>query len=177
MATLLNRGLVGFSRARIGLRHPSGPFAHQPTVTFASIHHGGEVGAPRMTFSAARATVREWQAYHQGKGWSDIGYHFLVDGVGRLYQGRPVGAVPAAVEGHNTGSIAICFMQDGDRHKLNAAQRRTLKVLFEHGVPAWGIPALRRLTVKGHNEFSGHHSNACPGRRILAQLKRRRSRY
>ncbi len=185
MATLLNHGLIGFTRKRIGLRSPTGPYGRNGRPVFCSIHHGGPVGKPRMTFSAARATVRDWQSYHQGKGWSDIGYHVLVDGLGRLYQGRPVSAVPAAVEGHNTGSVAVCFMQDGRSYGLNAAQRRTLKVLFEKGVVPWGIPPLRRMVadpssaagVWGHNEFPGHTSNACPGGHIMRHLSWRRARY
>src|SRR5688572_30843097 len=100
-------------------------------IVGASIHHGGPVGKPRMTFRAAAKTWREWQAYHQGKGWSDIGYNLGIDGLGRVYQGRPMWAVPAAVGGHNTGIPGINFMQDGRFHGLNVLQRRTLKVLFE----------------------------------------------
>jgi hypothetical protein len=176
MATLLNHGLIGFTRKRIGLRPPTMPYARH-AIRGASIHHGGPVGGPRMTFRAAQLTWREWQAYHQGKGWSDIGYTLGVDGLGRVYQGRPMSAVPAAVGGHNTGVPGINFMQDGRYHKLNALQRRTLKVLFEHGIPAWGLPPLKTLEVKGHQEYSGHHSNECPGGHIMRHLRWRRERY
>ena len=176
MATRLNHGLVGFTRARIGLRAARGS-APAGRLTHVSIHHGGPVGAPRMTFASAARTWREWQAYHQGKGWDDIGYNIGVDGLGRLYQGRRVGHLPAAVGGHNSGSFAVNFMQDGRRHGLNAAQRRTLKVLFEHGCPEWGIPPLRRLRVRVHNEYPGHTSNECPGQHIKRHVVWRRGRY
>ena len=177
MATLLNHGLIGFTRKRVGLKPPRMPYTrHQ--IRGASIHHGGAVGRPRMTFRAAAQTCREWQAYHQNvKGWSDIGYNLLVDGLGRVYQGRPCWAVPAAVGGHNTGIPGINFMQDGRFHGLNALQRRTLKVLFEHGIPAWGLPPLKTLEVKGHQEYSGHTTNECPGSQIMRHLKWRRGRY
>ena len=33
--------------------------------------------------------MRAIQRHHQdGRGWSDIGYHFIVDGGGHIYQGR-----------------------------------------------------------------------------------------
>lgn len=139
-----------------------------------------------MTYRAASGTVRSWQDYHIDiRGWSDIGYHFLVDGFGRLYQGRSIRAVPAAVENNNTGSIAICFMQDGRHYGLNRLQRRTLRVLFEKGCPRWGVPPLKNMArnpnpkagVFAHNEFFGHEGNECPGTKIKAQLRARRSRY
>jgi hypothetical protein len=166
-----------FSRARCGLKPPRSPYAHNPRPWFASIHHGGPVGGRRMTFGAAAETWRQWQAYHQSKGWTDIGYHVAIDGLGRLYEGRPLDAVPAAVGGHNTGSVGIVFLQDGRTYKLNYLQRRALRILFEKGEPVLGIPPLKSLTVKGHKEFSGHESNECPGELILRHLRWRRSRY
>lgn len=176
MAQRLGHGLRGFGRRRCRLSKPSGPYT-RTRVTECSIHHGGPCGAPRMTFKAAAATARSWQSYHKSQDWIDIGYNVLIDGRGRLYKGRPVGALPAAVGNHNTGTMAICFMQDGRYYGLNKAQRRTLKVLFEHGVPKWNIPPLKSLTVKGHNEYSGHTTNECPGPKIMRHLRWRRSRY
>lgn len=167
-----------FSRARCGLRPvPRASYSTAGPIRIASIHHGGEVGSPRPTFLAGKATWQSWQSYHQGKGWLDIGYTFGIDGLGRLYEGRPVGALPAAVLGHNLNSIGFVFMQDGDRYGLTWFQRRTLKALFEKGIPEKNVPPLRTLDVRGHREFSGHESNACPGVKILRHLKWRRSRY
>lgn len=176
MATRLGHGLLGFTRARIGLRAARGTTPAGP-LREASIHHGGPVGGPRMTFKAAQATWKSWQNYHQDQGWDDIGYNLGIDGLGRLYQGRPVGVLPAAVGGHNSNMVGIVFMQDGRYHALNVLQRRTLKVLFEYGIPKWGLPPLKTLEVKGHREYSGHESNICPGDLIQRHLRWRRGRY
>jgi hypothetical protein len=167
-----------FSRSRVGLK-PARGYSPNPKPRFASIHHGGPVGGPRMSFAAAASTWRSWQDYHQGhNGWSDIGYHVGIDGLGRLYEGRPVSAVPAAVGGHNTGSVGIVFLQDGRYHKLNYLQRRALRILFEKGEKQLGIPPLKTLQfVKGHNEFAGHYSNECPGGLIAKHLRWRRGQY
>ena len=176
MATVLNHGLLGFTRSQIGYRPPTGPYT-RTQVREASLHHGGPVGPPRMTFKAAAQTCRDWQAYHQSKGWIDIGYNLLVDGHGRLYQGRPVGALPASVGNHNSGTMGINFMQDGRYYGLTEAQRRTLKVLYEHGVPKWDIPPLKSIRTRVHNEYPGHESNECPGERIKRHVVWRRARY
>ena len=48
----------------------------------------------------------EIQALHMGqRGYSDIGYHFLIDPDGTLYEGRPLNMRGAHVEGYNTGSV------------------------------------------------------------------------
>lgn len=167
-----------FSRQRCGLAPPRGHGAANPRPVAVSIHHGGAVGAPRATFKRAAETWRQFQQFHQDhRGWDDIGYHFGVDALGRLYEGRPVRVVPAAVGGHNTATVAICFLQDGDRHGLTVLQRRTLKRLFERGLPDRGVPPLGRLDVRGHNEFSGHTGNACPGAKIMRHLRWRRDRH
>lgn len=169
-------GLKVFSAERVGLRPPSQPLASTGQITHVSVHHGGPVGGPRWTFRKAKETVLQWDQYHRGKGWSMIGYNLLVDGYGRLYAGRPVGKLPAAVGDHNTGSVGICFMQDGRSHGLTVLQRRTLKILFRHGVPELGLPPLKTLKVKGHQEYSGHESNECPGQKIMRHLRWRRRR-
>ena len=177
-------GLTIFERGRIGLDPPNGSYSSTGTITHASIHHGGREGRPRMTFASASATWRSWQEYHQGKGWIDIGYNLGVDGLGRLYKGRPIGALPAAVGGHNTGSVSINFIQDGN-YALTPAARAALKVLFEQGIPELGLVPLKRLVrdprpgvgVFGHKEYSGHESNECPGTAIFRHLVWRRGVY
>ena len=49
-------------------------------------------------------TIRKW---HTDKGWSDIGYHYLVARDGAIYEGRPVERMGAHVRGYNANSIGI----------------------------------------------------------------------
>ena len=174
-----------FTRREIGLRPARGSDG-AGKITHCSLHHGGAVGGPRMTFKHAASTWREWQNYHQNvRGWNDIGYNLGVDGLGRLYEGRPIGTLPAAVLEHNSNSIAINFMQDGDRWGLTPLQKRRLRILFKHGEPKLKVPPLKTLVnlpgehggVFGHKEYSGHSSNACPGNKIMRFLRRIRKRY
>ena len=179
MATHLGHGVLGFSRERIGYRSPAGDMSPMGRIKGASIHHGGPVGGPRMTFKSARATCLGWQAFHiDERGWSDIGYTFLVDGLGRVYQGRSIRYAPAAVGGHNTGIPGINFMQDGRYFALNPLQRYTLRVMFKYGIPKWGLPPLKDLGfVKGHQEFDGHEGNECPGGHIMRHLRWARGHF
>lgn len=46
--------------------------------------------------------------WHRERGFSEIGYHFFIQKNGTICEGRSLETVPAAQQGHNTGSIAIC---------------------------------------------------------------------
>ena len=50
-------------------------------------------------------TITKW---HKERGFSAIGYHFIITKDGTIHKGRNIELIPAAQEGHNTGSIAIC---------------------------------------------------------------------
>lgn len=172
-----------FDRRRTALQAPRGSYADAGEITHVSIHHGGRIGRPPMTFLAGARRWREFQQWHFDRGWDDVGYHLGIDGRGRGYIGRPVGKLPAAVIKHNEGMIAIVFMRDGALGP-NRFERGALEELFEKGVPRLNIPPLKTFArhpgqewgVFGHREYSGHESNECPGNRLFRELVKTRSR-
>lgn len=56
---------------------------------------------------SGQAMVDEIRRWHKARGFSDVGYHFLVDKNGKVMTGRRLALNPAAQRGHNTGTIAI----------------------------------------------------------------------
>ena len=89
------------------------PPAYAPEVRFAVVHH--TAGRNAYTRSEAAAIVRGIQLYHvQSNGWNDIGYNFLVDRFGTVYEGRYGGiernVVGAHAQGFNTGSVGIALL-------------------------------------------------------------------
>jgi stage II sporulation protein D len=82
-------------------------------VKMAFIHH--TAGGNTYAQADAPALVRGIYAYHTlGLGWSDIGYNFLIDRFGTIYEGRyggvTKGVIGAQVLGFNTGSTGISVM-------------------------------------------------------------------
>lgn len=100
-------------------------------------------------------TLRQWHVVDRG--WSDIGYHFLIRFSGELVKCRPLSKTPAAQRGHNTGSIAICLSggQNGKANAFTTKQEDTLLRLCTAINKAYA----GRVTFHGHNEVS---SKACP---------------
>ncbi len=102
-------------------------------------------------------TIRKW---HTNKGWSDIGYHYVIQLDGTISQGRPINKQGAHVRGHNKDSVGICYIggvdadikpKDTMTPEQNSAFRmlvRSIRILFGEDI-----------TIHGHNEFS---SKACP---------------
>lgn len=52
------------------------------------------------------SVMRDWHV--NGNGWSDVGYHYFIRKDGTVQEGRSVEKTPAAQQGHNRGTIAIC---------------------------------------------------------------------
>jgi N-acetylmuramoyl-L-alanine amidase len=101
-------------------------------------------------------TIRKW---HKLRGWSDIGYHYIVDLNGQVHAGRDVSRVGAHVKGHNTGSVGVCYIGGLDKDG-EPKDTRT----FEQDVALTYLLKLlthqyEGSTLHGHNEFS---SKACP---------------
>ena len=82
-------------------------------LRIAIVHH--TAGANGYTAAQAPAIVRAIELYHvKGNGWNDIGYNFLVDRFGTVYEGRYGGiernVVGAHAEGFNTGSFGVAVL-------------------------------------------------------------------
>lgn len=106
-------------------------------------------------------SVADIRAWHKARGFSDIGYHYVVYRDGRVFAGRPIGQVGAHVSGRNTGTIGICYVggltADGKAAKdtRTDGQRASLLWLKEQLIRIHpGIAA-----VSGHNAYA---AKACP---------------
>lgn len=56
-------------------------------------------------------TIHRW---HLDRGWSGVGYHYVILEDGQLEMGRPEYWKGAHVRRFNKGSIGICLIGDGD---------------------------------------------------------------
>ncbi|MCH5326927.1 MAG: N-acetylmuramoyl-L-alanine amidase [Duncaniella sp.] len=105
------------------------------------------------------AQIRDWHV--RGNGWSDIGYHFVIDRYGVVHKGRSVEKIGAHTKGQNARSIGICLIGGMDaenkrpKDTRTPAQRVALVNLVKELKATYG----ENVTVHGHNEFA---AKACP---------------
>lgn len=107
-----------------------------------------------------RYTVADVRAWHKKRGFTDVGYHYLIDLDGTILLGRPVGQVGAHVANHNTGTIGVSYFggvaADGKTAKdtRTPEQRASLEWLVDQLARKHNV---KRIT--GHNQYA---NKACP---------------
>ncbi len=145
--------------------------------TRITLHHTAEpMSSTRMSESVAE--LRRVQAEHMDRGWADIGYHFLIDRAGRVFEGRDIKAQGAHAGNKqlNRNNIGICllgnFANQLDRgseyraQKPSAKQLSALKALLDDLRQAYGI---RGNMIYGHAELK---QTECPGVLMSSWLNR-----
>lgn len=90
------------------------------------------------------ADVRYWHVKHRG--WSDIGYHYVIRRDGSIEFGRPLERIGAHVKGHNTGSVGVCMIGSTNFTDEQFSALKSLYALFKVTFPD--------IKPYGHKDFS-----------------------
>jgi N-acetylmuramoyl-L-alanine amidase-like protein len=159
------------------------------SVQLAIVHH--TAGSNSYTAAQSAAIVRGIEVYHvKGNGWNDIGYNFLVDKYGQVFEGRYGGVdknvIGAHAEGFNTGSVGVTLMGTYQATAPTAAEKTALVNLIAWRLDGSHVDPLSTLTFGsgGNARFpvgtpvflravSGHRDTGfttCPGAVLYAQL-------
>lgn len=109
---------------------------------------------PEMDIGANE--IRRW---HKDRGWTDIGYHFVIRRDGTLEAGRPIARRGAHARGHNDDSVGICLVGGQNAAKTGPDCNFTLKQYESLRVLKNTLEEQHTLTWHGHREFS---SKSCP---------------
>ena len=170
-----------FSRAQWGadesIRNKSS--LRYGSISAGFVHH--TVNANDYTEAQVPALIRSIYAYHvKSRGWSDIGYNFLVDRFGRIWEGRFGGIDKPVVGAHtlnyNDYAFAMSAIGNFDTVQPPDVMLRAYGQLFAwklslHGVnPASMSQKVGRSTFAAINGHRDAGSTACPGKYLYAQL-------
>lgn len=157
-----------YPRSRWKARAPR-PMDPQGRPREAFIHATDTEDAHRVDrFTEQAAAMLAIQSFHMGvRGWSDIAYHFIIFQPygklerARVFQGRSIHAVPAAQEGHNTGTLALAVYGDGNADTMDRSTRYVIEQLIRR------FPTI--TTVGGHRDVV---ATECPGDKFYASIPR-----
>jgi len=162
---------------------------YAPAIRFASVHH--TAGPNDYTPAQVAAILRGIQIYHvKSNGWNDIGYNFLVDRYGTIYEGRAGGVdrnvVGAHIKGFNTGAVGVAVIGTFSSSPAPAAAEVALEKVIAWRLDLAHVDPLSSLTaVSGGSEryiagtpvalraVSGHRDTGlttCPGDLLYDRL-------
>ncbi len=108
--------------------------------------------------------IRTW---HKARGWSDIGYHYVIKLDGTIEAGRPVDRVGAHTKGHNEDSVGVCYiggLKDGKPFDTMSEIQEIafIELVFSlRNVFGW-------MPIHGHNEYA---AKACPSFNVQVKYK------
>ena len=100
-------------------------------------------------------TVEDIRRWHKQRGFSDIGYHYVIYRDGSVHNGRDVDLIGAHCEGHNSHSIGVCYVGglDADGRKPKDTRTPTQRIAL--------VQLLRDLMIYypgariyGHRDFA-----------------------
>jgi hypothetical protein len=141
------------------------PWAQQPVAvaprqrTHWFVHYDGGDPVTRTGYAIPRAIDDE----HHARGWSGIGYNFVVDQTGQAYEGRGWDLVGAHCQGWNTVGLGVQVAIGGSQVPSDAA-KATVRALYDEACDHVG----RQLAMTWHG---AHYPTDCPGGLLIDWVK------
>lgn len=157
------------------------PQRYSPSVNRLVIHHTASAvtGDKRSGLEKMRML---YQYHAKSRGWGDIGYHYIVDEDGKIYEGRDGGKY--VVGGHaycaNVGTVGIALMGHFDEEEPMQKQMRSLQWLLKELASDYRIDLKKNTSFRGKMlpAIVGHKdvvATSCPGfavSEVLHQIRR-----
>ncbi|MFD1663616.1 peptidoglycan recognition protein [Streptomyces caeni] len=164
-------------------------FVYTSTVKVAFVHH--TASGNNYTCSQAPSLIRSIYRYHVvSSGWRDIGYNFLVDKCGNIYEGRAGGVEKPVMGAHTLGfnsnstGIAVLGTYTGSNPSAAAVTALSKLTAWKLGLSSMDPRAATHLVSGGGNLYakgenvrlnviSGHRdgfATECPGRLLYGKL-------
>lgn len=154
------------------------------SLTRAIVHHTAGPSDYTTNYETGKARMRANQNYHMdSNGWCDIGYHFLVNAAGHIYEGR-AGSIGAsgswkkgAHDGCNANSMgftALGYYHTPYNHTFTQALQDGLAAVIAWRMPSgWSATGSGTYCSNTVGTLDGHYkvkSTACPGTNIINGL-------
>lgn len=127
-----------------------------------TVHH---TGLDEHQHANGRELLARIANQHRSRGWAAIGYHFVIDGEGHLWEGRPLAYQGAHAGGdNNIGNIGVVVAGDFSHHPPSPAQLAALDYCVDTLCQHFHIPLNQ---VVGHRDLK---ATDCPGEALGRRL-------
>ncbi|MDX1907990.1 MAG: N-acetylmuramoyl-L-alanine amidase [Bacteroidia bacterium] len=156
--------------------NPSCTVPQYATPSHLIVHHAS---SPATSTNWTAVVLAIWNYHTVTNGWCDIGYNWLIDPNGVIYEGRGGGnnVTGAHFCGQNNQTAGICLLGNLDQNQPTAAALYSLQALLTWKACDSGLDPI--ATVKHTPSgltipvISGHQdgcSTSCPGQHLYARL-------
>lgn len=152
------------------------PVQYSQEIKLLVVHHtaGKVLGDGRDPIERMRAIYK----YHSdSRGWGDIGYHYVIDENGQIYEGRAGGkhVVGGHVYCHNVSTLGIALMGNFEIEKPSQPQVKSLQWLLNYLSKSYSLDISKDVIFHGREQkpIVGHRdlvSTACPGYYLYSVL-------
>ena len=160
------------------------PIQKTGTIEKFAVHHSDSdikdvTGDGQINVSDYKAIVRSIYSYHtKTRGWGDIGYNYLIDPLGNIYEGRYGGdmAIGAHSLCFNAETLGIAMIGNYETQPISKPSFEALTQLIAQKSKQYNIDLLASTEYRGKylENIFGHkdvRSTACPGAMLYAQLE------
>lgn len=135
-----------------------------------TIHHDGMPPATLSNSSRVASRIEQIRQSHvTGRGWADIGYHYVVDPQGRVWEGRGLQYQGAHVKDQNENNLGILVLGNFDVQTPSSSALASLDKFVVTQMQRYNIAL---SNVRTHQE---RDQTACPGRMLQSYMVRTRS--
>ncbi|MGL5831244.1 MAG: N-acetylmuramoyl-L-alanine amidase, partial [Candidatus Altimarinota bacterium] len=152
----------------------SWPQTYPEKISKIIVHHT----ATANNLDDPKRAIRDIYYWHTiSKGWGDIGYNYIIDQQGNIYEGRAggEGVVGAHAGRGNHGSIGIAVLGNYQDNEPPEAVINSLTALIKDKATLYNIDTEGSSVFRGVNypNVMGHRdvmTTACPGEKLFAML-------
>lgn len=137
-------------------------------ITCVTVHHDGLPIEPLETDKQIRNRLQAIRDLHKER-FADIGYHFLIDPLGRVWCGRPLEYQGAHVSGHNGHNVGIVVLGNFDEDERPTA--KALDALYDLILRFMQKYKIETKMVFTHCELS---KSPCPGKHLQSEMEKAR---
>lgn len=135
-----------------------------------TIHHDGMPPTELHGMDQCARQIESIRRGHRSNGWADIGYHYVIDPDGRVWEGRPIALQGAHVKEYNPHNMGILVLGNFEEQQPTSQALSSLDRFVATQMHQYRVPLNRVFT---HQELA---STACPGRNLQRYMERTRSR-
>ncbi|MET8469868.1 N-acetylmuramoyl-L-alanine amidase [Streptomyces sp. NPDC006422] len=179
-----------------GLPHDGTP-VYDTEIKAAVVHHTGVDSDNQVPCAKSAERLREIQQDHVAKGYYDIGYNFVVDRCGQIFEGR-TGGMDLPVHGahdygFNTDTVGISYIGNFESAKPTKAALDSIARVVAWKFGQYGLTATDKVTLTSNGDLGtdgnkvangstitlprvfGHrdtNATACPGANLYPKLGR-----